>query len=79
MLTWREKEEAITFFKAWSWSEENLNALLFEELLNLINQENIEELEQALIKSEGVAEFNDLPTQYRIYWQDLKEFITEEE
>ena len=79
MLTWKQKEKAITFFKALSWSENDLSTLLFEELLNIVNKENIEELEQYLLKVEGVEKFNDLPTQYRIYWQNLKDFITEEE
>ena len=79
MLTWREKEEFLSFFKAWSWTEGDLSTLLFEELLNIINKENIEELEEYLIKSEGVEKFNDLCTNYRVFWTDLEDFINREE
>lgn len=79
LLYWREKEEFLSLFKAWSWSDNDLKISLFEELLNLVNKNNIEELEQYLLKVENVTDTNDLPTQYRIYWQDLKDFITEEE
>ena len=79
MLTWKQKEKAITFFKALSWSENDLSTLLFEELLNIINKKNIEELEQYLIKSEGVEKFNDLCTNYRVFWSDLEDFINREE
>lgn len=79
LLYWREKEEFLSLFKAWSWSDNDLKISLFEELLNLVNKNNIEELEQYLLKVENVTDTNDLPTQYRVYWQDLKDFITEEE
>lgn len=79
ILYWREKEEFLSLFKAWSWSENDLSALLFEELLDIVNKNNIDALEVELLKQEGVTTINDLPTQYRVYWQDLKDFITEEE
>ena len=79
MLLWREKEEFLSLFKAWSWSDNNLKISLFEELLNLVNKNNIEELEQALIKSEGVKKFNDLCTNYRVFWSDLKDFINQKD
>lgn len=79
ILYWREKEEFLSLFKAWSWSENDLSALLFEVLLDIVNKNNIDALEVELLKQEGVTTINDLPTQYRVYWQDLKDFITEEE
>lgn len=79
MLTWRELEQFSSLFKAWSWSEGHLKALLFEELLNLINKDNIKELKQELLKSEGVQEFNELCTNYRVFWSDLIDFINAEE
>ena len=79
LLYYSEIEQALSTFKAWSWSNENdLKNILFEEVLNLINKNNIDALEVELLKREGVREINDLPTQYRIYWQNLKDFITEE-
>lgn len=80
LLYYSEIEQALSTFKAWSWSDENnLKTLLFEEVLNLINKNNIDALELELLKAEGVTNTNDLPTQYRIYWNDLKDFINEEE
>ena len=80
LLYWREKEEFLSLFKAWSWSnEKDLKNILFEEVLNLINKNNIDALEAELLKVENVTDTNDLPTQYRIYWQDLKDFINQEE
>ena len=79
-LYYSEIEQALSTFKAWSWSnEKDLKNILFEELLNLVNKNNIEELEAELLKVENVTDTNDLPTQYRIYWQDLKDFINQEE
>lgn len=79
LLYWKEKEKFLSLFKAWSWSENDLSVLLFEELLNIVNKNNLEELKQYLLKVEGVADYNDLPTQYRIFWSDLKDFINTQE
>lgn len=79
LLYWREKEEALSLFKAWSWAEKDLKTALFKELINSINKENIDTLETELLKIEGVTDFNDLPTNYRLHWQDLSDFIKEEE
>ena len=76
-LYYSEIEQALSTFKAWSWTEGDLSALLFEEVLNLVNKNNIDALEAELLKQEGVTDTNDLPTQYRIYWQDLKDFINQ--
>ena len=79
LLYWREKEEFLSLFKAWTWSDNDLKNILFEEVLNLINKNNIDALEAELLKQEGVTDTNDLPTNYRLHWQDLKDFINEEE